>query len=429
MNNNLFLKKFRLIFIFLLSFITLLIFFNIYGYNIDIQNTEWKYTENIPSMSPIGNDYYFVYEYRVHSLFSGNYEGSAQTMYLPFVTAFFIPISLFPYNVSYSILLILLYLINIFVIYLFVELLFKVFLKYSVIISEINSLYFYLLKYLLMFLLLVIQFLSYGFKFSLERGNYDIIAIFFSVLFIRYLVYDKKNVWIASIFLVISIHLKIYPMILFPLLFIKYRWKAVIPFISLNIIFLFILGFKNAFLYIDMIKTHMPEYYFSAKDCHSAISFANLVSHYTGLNFNALRILFTGIPLISWIIPNYFLYRRKYSNINIIFYTLSSIFLMQVIPNVSCDYKLVILILPISFLIFILVNSYISNRDKTFSKLYLLISVVLFLSVFFISRSYINTPVFLANKYPFIIILQITVSFIIIRYYRFFKIEVADRIP
>lgn len=425
MNSNSILVKLRIIFVSLTVFFTLLIFSNIYSYNIDIGNNKWTYTENIPpTTDPVGNDFWLTLKYFVDR----DYDYPDLELYPPFVTVFYLPLSVFSYNISYSILLLLLFFTNIMVIYLFVDILFEVFLGDKKYISTNDHLFFFVSEYILIIILIIIQFLSYGFKFSIERGNYDIFAILFSVLFIRYIIHDKKNVWIAALFLVISIHLKLYPLILFPLLFIKYRWKAFIPFITLNLLFLFIRGYDFAFQYIFKIIPRMPEISSSARNNHSAFSFAHLVSNYTGINVYASQILFMVIPLLIWFITSYVLYKRRLSRSNIIFYTVSSIFLMNVLPNFAFDYKLVIQMIPLSFMIFILISNYLSKTDKNLSGIYLLISLIVFISILLISRSYIKTPVFLANKYPVIIILQITVSFIIIKYDKYFKLEGSDSI-
>ena len=83
--------------------------------------------------------------------------------------------------------------------------------------------------YIISGLVLFMDIGSYGFLFSIERGNYDIYAILFSVIAISLLISKPKTIWAQIIFLSIATHLKIYPAILFFPLFLQHKWKVIFP--------------------------------------------------------------------------------------------------------------------------------------------------------------------------------------------------------
>ena len=102
-------------------------------------------------------------------------------------------------------------------------------------------------------------FTSYPFLFSIERGNYDIIALLFTLVSIDLLIRTQKTLWLQVILLSIAIHLKIYPAALLILLFFKHGKKIFLPVLVVNGAFLFILGPQNAITFLQIVMNSIEK--------------------------------------------------------------------------------------------------------------------------------------------------------------------------
>jgi hypothetical protein len=231
---------------------------------------------------------------------------------------------------------------------------------------------------------------SYPFMFSIERGNFDIIALLFSLAAILFLFKFPQKIWLQVIFLSIAAHLKIYPGILFVVLFLKHGKKLIIPAILVNVIFLFILGVQNALGFLQVVFNNTvvgwPDGWVGN---HSAKTFAVIIA----ANFNQtlpstyefLAGVFTLIPIILWCVAMVLFFKQKYSERNALYFVMVSIPLMDIIPAISFDYKLVIL----SSASVLLVALLIRNIIKKFNLMDFLQLAAVMVILLFIGRSYV----------------------------------------
>ena len=249
---------------------------------------------------------------------------------------------------------------------------------------------------------------SYPFLFSVERGNIDIFAMAFSLASIWTLLKSPNRIWYQVLLLSIAVHMKIYPIFLFALLFYKHRFKIVLPSLIVNIGFLLILGPANAIAFIKSIQDFGNQVPVSVLS-HSAYAFASILAQ-SNPQFSGylpiMRPIFTFLPLVIWVIAAIMLAQHESSEKNIILGFMITIPLMEVFPYLSNDYKLVIS----SSAIFLL-TALIVFRQWTYRNLmdYIQLFVVLIIMLF-IGRSYAfidsSLPI-IQNKYIWEVLLQI----------------------
>lgn len=359
---------------------------------IDLRLGTWKYPSTIPTMTPVGWDFRDGLYNPAGQIISrqpvaGIYPPLAYTLGLPFALTL-------TADQSYLVQIVLLALCNVAVILLSLQLASKFFFL---------TLDLFIKKYFLiglLFLMLTYQFSSYGFVYSIERGNYDIYAIFFSLVGVWLLLNRPKSMIWQILCISIAAHLKIYPAILFLLLFWKHRFKMVLPALLINSLLIMILGPQIAFGFIKSLQ-----------------SFSNSTSHYWAGNHSTASFLFcfgiseksaagiflTIFPVTLWLVSTGFLLPGGYTEGKALWAFISSVPVMNVVPAISNDYKLVILIVPFSLMLAFLSMEFI-QRGRL--KPLILISVTMMLS-FYISNSYVLLHPVLQNKWPFIVILQI----------------------
>ncbi len=274
---------------------------------------------------------------------------------------------------------------------------------------------------------------SYPFMFSIERGNYDIFAMVFALAAVFCLLKFPRNIWLPVILLSIATHLKIYPGILFVLLFLKHGKKIIFPTILVNIVFLFILGAQNALGFLQVVFKNTvlgrPDGWVGN---HSAKTFAAIIATNFNLttpsSFEFLSGAFTLIPIILWCVVVILLFRLKYSERNALYLLMASIPLMDIIPPISFDYKLVIL----SSASVLLVALLIRNIIKKFNLMDFLQLAAVMVILFFIGRSYVffdPSQYAISNKYIWSLSLEVLMVFNILKdYYSDNKIEAGVKI-
>jgi hypothetical protein len=262
---------------------------------------------------------------------------------------------------------------------------------------------------------------SYPFMFSIERGNYDIFAMVFALAAVFCLLKFPRNIWLPVILLSIATHLKIYPGILFVLLFYKHGKKMIFPTLLVNVVFLFILGIQNAqgFLQVVFRNTVMgrPDGWVGN---HSAKTFAAIIATNfnltTSSSFDFLSGVFTLIPIILWCVVAILLFRQKYSERNALYLLMVSIPLMDVIPAISFDYKLVIL----SSAVVLLVALLIRNNIKKFNLMDFLQLASVMVILLLIGRSYVFFDLsqsIISDKYLWILFLEVLMVINILKNY------------
>lgn len=190
-------------------------------------------------------------------------------------------------------------------------------------------------------------FTSYGFLFEAERGNMNVIALFFALLSVWWLLRFPASIWVPAIFLAIAIGLKIYPGILLVLLFWRHRWRAALPVVVANAALLLVTGPHNLWLFLENNINMQSEPSLWVGN-HSAVSFAHCV--HAGLSWFPVstKYLFIAIPIVLWAVTAVCLLRQGWSQRGAVLLAAASVPLMNVLTPVSHDYKLVLLVFPLA---------------------------------------------------------------------------------
>ena len=252
---------------------------------------------------------------------------------------------------------------------------------------------------------------SYPFTFSLERGNFDIYTMLFSLLAIMSFLKYPKKIWLQVLLVSIAAHLKIYPAILFVVLYVIQGKKIVLPTILINTTLLLLLGFRNAYGFfhaIYSVSSRMPA---SWTGNHSSNSFADLliINSPSLVNYSkVIQIFFFSLPIIIWLISIIIIYKNRSKPESVIVGLMISIPLMNVIPSISHDYKLVILNISILFLIFVILQGII-RKGLWINYIYLFTLLIILL---FFGRSYVFINDYfniIGNKYLWVVLLQILI--------------------
>ncbi len=195
------------------------------------------------------------------------------------------------------------------------------------------------------FLLVAFNLLSsYAFMFSFERGNIDIFAMLFGLASIWVVLKHPGRIWLQVILLSIAVHIKVYPVFLFAILFFVNGFRILLPSVLVNTAFLFVLGPANAAGFVYTILRYYQSQVTTYN--HSGYAFAALLTRDfpgTAPGLPALQIIFTCIPLVIWIIAWRVLTRFKSKKAAILAGLMITVPLMAVFPNVSNDYQLVII--------------------------------------------------------------------------------------
>jgi Glycosyltransferase family 87 len=246
---------------------------------------------------------------------------------------------------------------------------------------------------------------SYGFLFSLERGNFDIYALLAALAGLWLLVKRPNQLWLQVVCFSIAAHMKVYPAVLFLLVFWKHRWKSLLPLGVVNAAFLLCLGPYNAkyFLWMVAFAVRTPTPWLGMSN-HSAAAFATSVSEslgLTGLAWLPVLVCYL-VPIGLWAAATLRLLKRGFSNEGAVWLFLVSIPLMDFIPTTSHDYKLVLLTAPVAILCFHLAREYAGSGGRIHLAQIAVVGALAAL----IAVSYVRLPDWLGNKYPFVLVLQ-----------------------
>lgn len=246
---------------------------------------------------------------------------------------------------------------------------------------------------------------SYGFLFSLERGNFDIYPLVSALAGLWLLVKRPNQIWLQVVCFSIAAHMKVYPAILFVLIVWKHGRRSLLPLGVVNAAFLLCLGPYNAkyFLWLLVFVVRTPTPWLGMSN-HSAAAFANFVNESLGtMGLVGLPVLlFYLVPIGLWAIACLRLVRRGFSNEGAVWLFLMSVPLMNVIPTTSHDYKLVLLGAPVAIVCFYLAWEYASSGRR----IRLVQTAIVVALAALIALSYMRLPGWLGSKYPLILALQ-----------------------
>ena len=274
---------------------------------------------------------------------------------------------------------------------------------------------------LLMFVFITGLF-SYGFQFELERGQFNIIAVFLCLLSIWICHYHNRYRFLAYILFSLSVQLKVYPLIFIVVFFSNWQdWKnnikGLLVLATVNFALFFVLGSS---VFIDFVKALLAQTKNPAiwVGNHSLCSFVTgasktaaehgcaRVNEYSGLaQFALLAIIALCIFLIMLQA-----YRQKQKGINphlLLACTLGAL----LIPSVSHDYKLSILAAPVALL---LSNNRLWTRAMS-PRLNMIFIVLPFIfSAAYSSTlfSFTNKPLILQNNFPALFTMLLAITFL-----------------
>lgn len=362
---------------------------------------EMSFLEFIPAHNPIGEDLNFTLRYTEEWILYGRSPYTLGGAFPPITHILFAPLVYVDATIAYKLITYL----TLFC-YFFSALLVPVWISKSK--QNIPPIVFLFLTGLF----------SYGLHFEMERGQFNIIALFFC-LFAVYLFHHKPRFRILAIVLfTISIQLKIYPAIFMVLFIDDWRdWKTTIRRMigigAMNFLALFALGKRNFLEFINSLTEIQLTNVEAWIGNHSITSFTQLYSkkelvvpylqHWPWMIQNAvlLKILLLIFVFVCLITLIYVAYLRNEQGVNT-FLLLGCAICTLLIPSISHDYKLSIL--PAAMAIFFsrYDDSVQSYRMQIFSALTLFLlsgfySVTLF--------SYTNKPDYLFNNMPVLLIM------------------------
>lgn len=353
-----------------------------------------------PAIRPAGTDFRIGLFYPAKAILSGQDPyASGVFPYPPFAAVFAIPFRLFSVETAYLVQVGLLFMANV------AAVLLSVHIAYTVMNARARNSRpgGYSLAISTFWQVLVLTLVSYGFFFSIERGNFDIYAVLFSLLGLWLLIKKPGWLWPQVILISIAAQLKIYPAILFILILWRHSWKSLIPITIVNALLLVVTGPANLAHFISFIFTYSSNPFIFIGN-HSAASFAVFVNNFLAkrVGISLPAILFMALPVLIWLAGAYILWKRKYSPMNAVLLFIISVPLMNLIPSTSHDYKLVILSSAVAIFLFIQSADYIHTGHSR----HLLLLTALMALMFFLTRSYTMLPVILGNKYPFVLMLE-----------------------
>ncbi len=372
-----------------------------------VNTHDWTYNcpKIIPTMEPVGNDFRTGLYLPPQMLLSGesiyyiNPDGSNLTQYPPLVNLLYIPFQFFSEDQAYFLHAIFLFLANLACLWMAARMARDFLLPSACLNPQINQ----WISLVLFAVASILTFIGYPFLFSIERGNYDIIALLLAMLAIDNLLRKPNQLWVQVILLSIATHLKIYPAVLFFILFAKHKEKIILPVLVVNTAFLLALGPHNAWVFLQIIQQNVATG-FTWVGNHSAFSMATYLTwvyQSASGNFAFLHSFFTTIPLVLWAASLFRLCKQKLTNRVIVCLLMASIPLMDVLPPISHDYKSVILNPAIILLLAILIVKVVKRSGFwDYFQLILIMGVLLILG-----RSFALNPVqeiLLNHKYAII---------------------------
>ena len=244
---------------------------------------------------------------------------------------------------------------------------------------------------------------SYGYLFSVERGNFDIYTMALALAGLWILLRSPRRLWLQVICFSAAAHLKVYPAVFLILLFWKHGRGSVVPVLVVNTALLLCIGPGPAQHFIERL-IGVAATTASWVGNHSAASFGQMVNDYLGARGLPPMpgVVLLAPPVLIWLGSLALLLRRGFSGHGAVWLFAASVPLMNLVPATSHDYKLVLLGAPLSILLVALLQEYVrSGRRLPFAQLILACIMLVFLSV-----SYVGLPSILGNKYPFVLGLE-----------------------
>lgn len=369
-----------------------------------------------PSFPPgavAGHDFWVTYTYAkilchggdIHHLPSdipekmrGYFSGARNvSTYPPLIFLIYTPFLLMSYDHAYWVLMFLLCLLNVGVVGLVVKM-FRGALDSDTVIGEQAG----KLQYSVMAGLAFIAVSSYGFFFSIERGNCDALAMAMCWGFLWVLLEKPKMIWLPAFLLACAVHIKITPAVLAILLLWRHGWKSMVPLCVWGVALLFVWGSDNAVVFLDALRSFSstPDGWWGD---HSAYSFAFTVLKPAGLPLALCEKGIIAFSALLWGTAFFVLWRRGATKVNMILMCAISFPLMLMAPSTSNDYKLVILYAPVAVFVLGWMWGYV--RQGSLPCLVAIIAQLLILCGLSVSGGLIREP-WGMNKLPLVLMTQ-----------------------
>jgi hypothetical protein len=375
---------------------------------INLQTGKWEQAYLFPLLFPVGADFREGLYYPARVLLQGRSPYLSYTsIYPPFTVLLAVPFRLFNVDTAYMIQVVLLYGLNIVVIWAAV----KVALTAVQASREDGPWKPVGTDLALFFLVSFLMLTSYGFYFSVERGNNDIYAMAGAVLGLWLLFKAPGKIWLQTLAFSASVHLKLYPLILLTLLVWRHGRKSWVPLIVINALMLVCTGPANAIQYIRVMIEYSSQPFLWVGN-HSAASFGALADNFLSarVGWQIPVVAFYAIPVVIWLLAGTILWKRGFSPLGALFLFAMSVPLMGVIPSTSHDYKLVILGAPVAMMLLVLMTD-LARSGHTIRLVQIGVVMTLMLVL---SRSYAMLPAILGNKYPFLLGLELAFLWILV---------------
>lgn len=385
---------------FVIGFLIAYILFFINPVFLNSDRTMVYFNRYLPNINPIGADMNYTLSH-VKSWVTTREPPYPTSYYPPLTYVLLSPLTLFEYPISYEVSI-------------FLTILSFIFL------SIIIPLLFGSKKDLSLILFLAVTGLfSYGFQFELERAQYYSMAFLLCMLAIYIFHEHYEFRYLAYLLFSFSVHLKIAPIFFLPMFIKNWRdWRGNIKRFTylaiLNIILLFVLGYKNLVDFVNILFDTITKPTFLWNGNHSLSNFvynfsndgfgllpdkAVLVLKQNATQFERLLQLIIIVCVVSIIIHTY---RKRSHSFNP--YLLMVCTICTLVIPVSVDYTLPMLVAPLA----ILLGNVSRLNGSTVNKL------VSILIIFAVSISYTSLlfpfkykPYFLNNSFPALFLILI----------------------
>ena len=308
----------------------------------------WKYEPTVPVGTPKGDDFKGFVE-ASKTIFSGkNPFGVKQYVSPPFTAIVFFPLTLFSVETAYGIQFACLLAFNIGSIVLLASLARRALLADG----EIAGADADAIIRPIFFTVVILQIYGYPFEFALERGNYDTFALISILLGLKFTLGSRWSLWLPVICFSIAAHLKVYPAIFLLVPLWQHRWRAVVPCIVVNFVMLFSFGFTRAIEFLTALHHEAMNPYIwhgnSSATCFIKQLLEPQLRGYlsTSLVHPVAILIAIGIPLGLWLHGTIRLMRAGFGIWPVLLWAGLTTPIMCIVPSISHDYKLVIIVLP-----------------------------------------------------------------------------------
>jgi hypothetical protein len=367
----------------------------------------WRYPQSVPGIPPLGADLR-IFVQASYNMYMGDNPLWSNYNSPPLTAAVFFPFNLMSYELAYEVQFTLNVLENAGAL-LLLFLLFRPVVESASGPAKLEAAPSSLLD-LVFLVACVTQFIGYPFEFALERGNYDSLALL-AICAGAWLVRRMPGAcWLQVLLFSFAAHLKVYPAILLFIPLWRHGRRALLPLVVVNGLMLFCFGFDRGIEFLTGLYQYSQHPYIWPGN-HSAVSFAAQALEPglgRGLSPTAAHGLSVAVlavvPVALWIYGTLKLVKQGFSEWSLLLALGLATPVMCLLPSVSNDYKLVIIILPASVCLTHYALGYL--RDGAWPSLLGLAGTLLCLLL--VTRSTLYSPsIWIANKYPPVLLLEV----------------------